>query len=215
MPDNRGDQLKELTKLESKCEKLLEKSGAFDLEACYVLREIRNSGAYRARHNSWEMYCQVRWGMGVNPARARISAADVMDALAEFGPHSHLPNSPTIASQLIRGIRPQSGRRWGRDPLSAEQRAEIGETWREVLADGRNITTNLILEIVSRRRVVGAAGKALAGARDFSCRMYVGPSHPASVVASRLVSVLPLGTIDALIGELLTYSRNQRAMAAD
>lgn len=105
------------------------------VEVGNALREIREQRLYRESHETFETYCDERWGFGRNYANKQIAAAEAATALGTTVPTASAPTSEAQARELV--------------PLK-DQPEELAAVWTEVSSNGTP-TAARIREAVQQR----------------------------------------------------------------
>jgi hypothetical protein len=121
------------------CESIIRRGHAIALRVFVrmgtALRRIRDEELYRAKHSTFEVYCDKEWGMSAHHARNNIRAMEVYLALEDKKFHL----LPTTESQAR--------------PMTALPPAEWAPAWEEVTGtapDGK-VTAKHVKSVVDRR----------------------------------------------------------------
>lgn len=123
----------------AECEAVIQRSMDAFLDAGRALIRIRDEGLYRARYQTFERYCQKRWGFTRQRAQQLTAAAEVISIVSEAdvqaptapepesNGHYYGPVEPIVAS-----VPPPSNERIARElaPLRANPEQMIG-AWQE------------------------------------------------------------------------------------
>jgi len=128
------DELADLQRLERKVERAFYESGK-------ALAEIRSRQLYRANHNSFEDYCQDRFGMKRIYAHYLINAATVVDNLSPKRSQfvNILPTNESQCRPLI--------------PLEPEEQPQV---WQEAVeqAGGKVPSARIVKDVVMRHKSI-------------------------------------------------------------
>jgi hypothetical protein len=208
------EQQKELSRLE----KTIEKARAFEFEAGYALRDIRDNDLWPRRYRNFGNYCKIRWDISGDTAYDLINACSVMDVLSLSGAFRILPSSIAQCSCLMKGAKKKDGGPLGHTRKYAwdeDTKAELVSIWADVVKEFKSdISGAKISRVVSRYRqnVTPAAQRpGIMGENYTGC--YIGHTLGATEIAKRLSDILNPDQIDDLIGELLTISRGLKKAA--
>lgn len=110
-----------------------------------ALAEVRESGLYRERFDSFAEYCRVRWGMGRRRAYQLIDASAVVLTMVNTEPPTDLPFSVPANERQAR-------------PLAALPREEQLSAWTEAVETAPNgKVTAAHVEAVVEKRLAAAA----------------------------------------------------------
>lgn len=96
--------LDELTEL-TECERIIEEGYAAFLKVGLALAKVRDSRLYRATHQTFEAYCESRWGFTRTRAYELMSAANISQAVSEI---SDIPVAAESHAKELRGLEPET-----------------------------------------------------------------------------------------------------------
>ncbi len=95
------DELAELTE----CERIIEEGYAAFLKVGLALAKVRDQRFYRATHQTFEAYCESRWGFTRTRAYELMSAANISQAVSEI---SDIPIAAESHAKELRGLEPET-----------------------------------------------------------------------------------------------------------
>jgi hypothetical protein len=114
----------EKTTLEG-CEQVIEEGKRTFVEVGNALMKIRDGKLYRADFDTFEDYCQKRWGWNSSRSRQLIGAAEVVNNIGSVTTGNTLPDTERMTRPLAKLEPEQQREAWQRaqDRAQAEKRA--------------------------------------------------------------------------------------------
>lgn len=121
-------------------EKIIEQGAAALLDLAFAYERIKDGKKYRARHATWELYCEKRWGLTPQHVNSIITSAKMVREIA-------------AKSEADASLLPKS--EWQVRPLRALPNAdEQAAAWDDAVeeADGEQPTAKQVEDAVKKRQ---------------------------------------------------------------
>jgi hypothetical protein len=157
------------------CEAVIERGRAVFVEVGEALMTVRDNRLYREQYDTFEVYCQERWGMTHRHADRLIESAEVFGGLGPMGPKptnerqarelAALKGDPDVMAEAWRA----AGERTEGRPTAAVVREEVAKR-RPQTQKRVDVTRQVDRALLLARQAANAANKVPEGGKPLAGR---------------------------------------------